>query len=255
MLRLSAVAILPGSAAATGAALAARQEPVTIATGRGEKGPWRQNDSRSRGGDGKGRLGRDIWSNGSLDIAIGADGAVLAAWTEYHGALWFARSRDGGASFGRPQLVGDPQGRADAPGLALDGAGGLHLVYALHPEQGGPPMVRYTHASAGGGFGPVRTLSAGAAYPALAGDGKDGLAVAWNDIGPAGRPRALGIAFSGDAGHHFTAPAEVPGSAAPPGGSNGSQQGLLGRKLAMDASGQVALVESSLVPGEGAGCG
>jgi hypothetical protein len=263
------------------------------------------NLSRSRGGDGKGRLSRDVWSNGSLDIAVGGDGAVIAAWTEYHGALWLsrsrdggasfeaprrvagddahparapalaagrgatvwlawtvgedpaaririARSRDGGASFGPPQLVGDPQGRADAPGLVLDGAGRLHLAYALHPEQGGAPAVRYTRASAGGRFAPARTLSAGAAaYPSLAGDGKDGLALAWNNIGPAGRPRSLGIALSHDGGRSFIAPAEVPGSAAPPGGSNGSQQGLLGRKLALDPSGRIALAGSTLLPGQG----
>jgi hypothetical protein len=271
------------------------------------------NLSHSPGGDGKGRLSRDVWSNGSLDIAVGGDGAVIAAWTEYHGALWLARSRDGGASFsgprriagddahparapalaagtgstvylawtvgedpaaririarssdggagfGPPQLVGGGEGRADAPGLALDGAGRLHLVYALHPAPAGRAEVRYTRAPGGAGFGPARTLSAsasapvaagGAAYPSLASDGKDGLAVAWENLGPAGRPQSLGIAVSRDGGRSFSAAAIVPGSAAPPGGSKGSQQGLLGRKLAVDGTGRITLVDSSLVPGQG----
>ncbi|MFC5478640.1 sialidase family protein [Massilia suwonensis] len=260
------------------------------------------NLSRSRGGDGKGRLSRDVWSNGSLDLVAANDGSLVAAWTEYDGALWVARSvdggagfaaprriagdarlparapalaagpgatvhlawtvgedpaarirvarsLDGGASFGTPQLAGG-EGRADAPALAVDGAGRLHLAYALHPP-GRRAEVRYARLDAGG-FGPARTVSAsGAAYPMLAGDGKAGLVLAWENLGPAGRPLSLGMAVSRDAGRSFSAPATVPGSAAPAGGSNGSQQGLLGRKLAVDGAGRIALVNSSLVPGEG----
>lgn len=414
MLRLSVVAILLGGAAATGAALVAWQDPLTIASGRGGKGPWRQNDSRydyvddgtvafapdgglvlawadqkgkdvwlrtlsaggrlsspvnvsrspatfswlpriavggdgshfyllwqeiifsggshggdilfarssdggrsfsaplnlsrSPGGDGKGRLSRDIWSNGSLDIAVGGDGAVLAAWTEYHGALWFARSGDGGASFSAPRrvagddahparapalaagrgsavylawtvgedpaarirvarsndggasfaaplLVGGQDGRADAPSLAVDGEGRVHLAFAFH--RAGSAEVRYT-AAAGGGFEAPRTLAGpasahgpdrGAAYPSLANDDREGLAVMWENLGPDGRSHSLGVAVSHDGGRRFSAPAVVPGSAAAPGGSNGSQQGLLGRKLAVDGDGRIAVVNSSLLPG------
>jgi hypothetical protein len=256
------------------------------------------NLSRSIGGDGKGRLDRHTWSNGSLDLAIGANGTIFAAWTEYHGALWLSRSLDGGtsfsrprriagddarparapslavgpgrtvylawtvgedpqasirvarslddgASFGAPLLVGGGEGAADAPRLAVGEGGSLHLVYA----QGG--AVRYTRAAPGAGFGPVRTLSnPGAGYPVLAGDGGNALVVAWEEMGKSGRPQALGIAVSRDKGRSFSAPATVPGSAAPTGGSNGSQQGLLGAKLAVSRDGRIALVNSSLVPGK-----
>ena len=57
------------------------------------------NLSRSSGGDGKGRLNRTTWSNGSLDLAVSADGIVIAAWTDYEGALWTARSTNGGLTF------------------------------------------------------------------------------------------------------------------------------------------------------------
>lgn len=257
-----------------------------------------RNLSDSAGGDGKGRLDRRTWSNGSLDLAIGADGTVFAAWTEYHGALWLSRSADGGASFSKPRriagdnkrparapalavgpgrtvhlawtvgedphaairvarsidkgasfgaplLVGGGDGAADAPRLAAGGGGSLHLAYA----QGG--AVRYTRAAPGAGFDPVRTLSSpGAAYPALAGDGRSTLVVAWENMDKAGRAQALGIAVSRDAGRRFSAPETVPGSAAPPGGSSGSQQGLLGAKLAVGRDGRIALVNSSLVPGQ-----
>ena len=38
-----------------------------------------RNLSRSVGGDGKGRITEQVWHNGSLDLAAGADGAVYAA--------------------------------------------------------------------------------------------------------------------------------------------------------------------------------
>jgi hypothetical protein len=275
------------------------------------------NLSRSTAGDGKGRLDRATWSNGSLDLAIAADGTLLAVWTEYHGALWLARSvddgarfsaprriagddgvparapalavgprgavhlawsvgeepggairvarsQDGGASFAAPQLVGGAEAddaqadaRADAPRLALDGAGRLHLVYAVHGGPGGRSEVRYSSAPDAGRFGPARTLSApgrDAAYPALATNGETVLAVSWENIehggmGHGGRAQSLGIAVSRDGGRSFTAASDIPASAAPQGGTNGSQQGLLGQKLAVDAAGRIAVVNSSLVPG------
>ena len=265
------------------------------------------NLSRSIGGDGKGRLNRTTWSNGSLDLAVSADGIVLAAWTEYGGALWIARSMnggvtftgvrriggderrparapslatgpgrtvylawtvgedpaaairvarsiDGGAGFDAPRLVADGQGARDAPRLAVDGAGNLHLAWAQRARPGAPSTIRYAVAPPDGAFGAARTLSApftigGAAYPALAGDGGAVLCVMWENLGADGRAVSLGMSVSRDGGRSFGAPAVVPGSAAPAGGVNGSRQGLLGSKLAVDPAGQIALVNSSLVPG------
>ncbi|MET0980641.1 MAG: sialidase family protein [Telluria sp.] len=267
------------------------------------------NLSRSRGGDGKGRLSRTAWSNGSHDLAVAANGDVLVAWTEYHGALWFTRSRDGGASFTAPRRVAgdearparapalatgpdgavhlawtvgeDPAadihlahshdggtsfgpvrrvaagpGHADAPRLAVDGKGDLHLVYAETPV-GGHSEIR--HARAKGGTGPFsapRTISAagqgtgGAAYPGIGTDGGRKLYVIWEVLGAdAGRPVSLRIAVSTDGGQHFSRPEPVPGSAAAPGARNGSHQGLLGKKLAVDGAGRVAVVNSSMLPG------
>ena len=265
------------------------------------------NLSRSKGGDGKGRLDRRTWSNGSLDLAIAADGTVLAAWTEYHGALWLARSVDGGASFssphriagdnarparapslaagpgrmvhlawavgedpdaalrvarsadngasfGAPQLVGSGAGQADAPRIAVDAGGVPHLVFAQRLNAGERSEVRYTRAAQEGRFAPARTLSGGprdggAAYPMLASDGGDGLTVIWENLGRNGHAQSLGITLSRDGGRSFSAPARVPESEALEGGSNGSQQGLLGKKLAVDRDGRIAIVNSSLLPG------
>jgi hypothetical protein len=271
------------------------------------------NLSKSRGGDGKGRLDRETWSNGSLDLAVGGDGTILAAWTEYQGALWVARSPDGGASFskprkmsgndalpargpalaagpgrtvylawtvgedraadirvaqsgdggasfGPPRLVGAGPGHADAPSLAVDGSGALHLVYAESlPGGDGRYEIRYARSPGGADkFGAVRTISTpaadgtdGAGYPSIATDGQTGLYVIW-EILPAGGNRSvsLGIAYSGDSGQHFSRPARVLGSSDPLGGINGSNQGLLGKKLAVDRAGRVAVINSTLLHDE-----
>ncbi len=55
--------------------------------------------SNSLAGDGKGRLTRRYWHNGSLDLASGAGGVLHAAWTEYEGSLLVSRSADAGNSY------------------------------------------------------------------------------------------------------------------------------------------------------------
>jgi hypothetical protein len=64
------------------------------------------------------------------------------------------------------------------------------------------------------------------------------------------RPRGLGLVVSRDGGRSFTPPVVVPGSVDPAGGSNGSHQGLLMKKLAVNRTGAVAIVNSSLTEGE-----
>ena len=80
------------------------------------------NLSRSINGDGKGRIDAKRWHNGSLDLAVGGDGALYAAWTEYDGPLWLARSSDRGATFSKPLLVeAGTTNPARAPALAVTG--------------------------------------------------------------------------------------------------------------------------------------
>jgi hypothetical protein len=272
------------------------------------------NLSHSIGGDGKGRITKDIWHNGSLDLAIGRDGALYAAWTEYDGPLWFSRSndhgesfskpmriagggqaeparapalavgpdnrvylawtvgedhgadirlatsRDGGRTFGPPTLVAMTTGYSDAPKLAVDRQGTVHVV---HGESAGGPFdrshVRYTRSHDGARtFEPGREISrlhperiASAAFPALSVDEQDNVYVLW-EIYPDRHepPRGLAIAYSRDGGHTFSAPAMVPGSRDPAGGWNGSHQGLLMRKLGVTRAGDIAVVNSSLQPND-----
>ena len=266
------------------------------------------NLSNSTGGAGKGRINRQIWHNGSLDLAAGPNGAVYAAWTEYGGPLWFSRSTDGGASFSRPLriagtdasparapslalgagrtlylawTVGEDEGAdihitssldggatfdaprvvapskaySDAPKLAVDPAGVVHLVYA---ESSGGPFarfhVRHTRSIDGARtFQPSRDISGklpgaftGAAFPALGVDAKGRLVVTWELYGHERLPpRGLGLAVSTDGGRSFSQTVAVPDSIDPAGGANGSSQGLLMRKLAVNAAGAVAVVNSS----------
>jgi hypothetical protein len=271
------------------------------------------NLSESRAGDGKGRINRDVWHNGSLDLAIGSDGKLYAAWTEYVGTLWFRRSRDagasfdapvrvagggseaparapalavaadgtvvlawtlgdvasadvhvatstdGGAMFGAPVIVARTAGYSDAPKLAVDRAGTLHVVVS---ESAGGPFdrhdVRYTRSrDRGRTFQPLRVLSRpnsggikSAAFPALALDDRDNVYVVWELYRDRGdRPRGLALAYSIDRGATFSEPALVDASLDPSGGSNGSHQGMLMRKLAVNGGGVIAVVNSSLVDG------
>ena len=269
------------------------------------------NLSRSSGGDGKGRINREVWHNGSHDLAAGPDGVLHVAWTEYDGPLWHARSTDGGRSFspprriagstrsparapslalgpgaavylawtvgedagadirlarsddggvtfGEPQVVAASSSYSDAPRLAVDAAGVLHL--AFHETAGGPferSHIRYTNSRDGGrSFAAPREISApapaaavSAAFPALGVDAAGTVVVSWELVADLRqRPRGLAIAVSRDGGSTFTAPAQVPGSADAAGGFNGSRQGLM-RKLAVGRDGTLALVNSSFSSG------
>ena len=266
------------------------------------------NLSNSRAGDGKGRLDRDSWHNGSLDIAAAPGGRVLAAWTEYDGRLWIARSGDGGrsftpplrvageppapparapalavgtggavvlawttgdddaadihvavsgdggASFGVPRRAAVTAGHSDAPKLAFDGRGTLHLVHAeSRGKPSTPAAIRHLRSSDGGrSFGPAREISSplpagstGAAYPALGIDARGRVVVAWELLRESS-PHGLAIAVSDDDGLQFGPPRMIPASADPAGGFNGSTQGLLMRKLAVRADGEIAVVNSAV---------
>lgn len=91
------------------------------------------NLSNTPAGCGKGRLTRDIWFNGNLDLARGADGTLYAAWAEYAGALRFSRSTDRGGTFSEPVLIAGERGKAPArgPSLAVGPGGEVHLVWTV----------------------------------------------------------------------------------------------------------------------------
>jgi hypothetical protein len=75
--------------------------------------------------------------------------------------------------------------------------------------------------------------------------------VLWELYPSAGaRSTALAYTRSADGGDTFGAPSVVPGTADPDHGFNGSQQGLLMEKLAVNAAGHLAVVNSTFDRGE-----
>ena len=87
-------------------------------------------------------------------LAIGPDGAIYLVWTvgeDERADIRLARSADGAASFGAARIVEDSKGYSDAPKIAVDRAGVLHLAFA---ESASGPFdrysVRYARSSDGG---------------------------------------------------------------------------------------------------------
>jgi hypothetical protein len=195
-------------------------------------------------------------------LALAATGDLLLAWTEGDHAsadIQLARSSDEGRTFAAPLVVGASPHYDDSPGLAVDTAGTVHLAYA---ESAGGPLQRQrllaTRSRDGG-----RTFEAprpvthalpepftSAAYPSLAADARGGVYLVCElHRDPRMRPHALGFSMAADGDSSFGPLGVVPGSSDPRGGLNGSSQGLLMRKLAVNGSGDVAVVNSALLQG------
>lgn len=242
-----------------------------------------RNLSQSMAGDGKGRTSPEHWHNGSLDIAVGTEGAVYAAWTEYEGRLLVAVSQDGGGRFSAPRHVAGSDSRPTrAPALSVGPEGTVYLAWT-------DGEVRIAASVDGGGsFGAPLRATRSAAYsdaPKVAVDPRKVLHLAWSEnghvhysrSGDGGRsfqpPRALGTgafpsleldgdagvylvwerrrglaaSLSRDGGETFSPARTIPGSAERP---NGGLQGKLLDRLAVNAAGEVAVANSSFRPGQ-----
>ena len=196
-------------------------------------------------------------------LAVDAAGRVHLAWTvgeDPSADLRYTRSTNAGTAFAPPRTVAESDGHSDAPSLAVDGAGTVHLAYGESPS--GPfqqYQVRYTRTSSGTDSFATPTVisdpSAGAYaeahFPTLRVQGPDTLHVLW-ELYPEGAHRswALGYTASTDGGNSFSAPTVVPGTDDQAHGFNGSQQGLLMEKLAVNAAGELAIVNSTFRQGE-----
>jgi hypothetical protein len=267
------------------------------------------NLSRSRGGDGKGRLTRQHWDNGSLDLIRDSAAALLVAWTEYDGALWLTRStddghsfsaplhvggsdqlpargpalarardqelyvvwasgdggaatlllaasRDGGQTFESPRSVVSSNGQVDAPKLAADARGVLHLVYGERLGDDDRSRIRYMRLSDGAqNVEAPRTISApvpewGASFPSLGLATSGRVVVAWlRQASASAPPVGIELTLARDGSERFSPPELVPGTSDPALGVIGSRQGKLMRLLAVNAAGALALASSSFRDG------
>lgn len=194
-------------------------------------------------------------------IAVDDEGKLHLAWAvgenpsaNIHYAVF--DSRDG--SVRGPLVVGRSEGYADAPKVALDVQGVVHLAYVERPK--GPWQqghIRYTQARSGARFQAPKEVSSGHAngiasvgFPSLAVSGTH-VYVLWELFpDPGYRSRGLGITLSVDSGQYFAEPEVVPRSGASSPGCNGSLQGMLMRKLAANRAGNIAVVNSTFHEGE-----
>jgi hypothetical protein len=199
----------------------------------------------------------------SRSLAVEGDEVVHLAWTVSEDPAANVRlvtSTNGGITFGSPTTVAASDGHADAPKLAVDREGTVHVVYAEADRgSGGRYHIHYTRRSSGDdAFEVVRVISCTDAngvdsvgFPSLSVDGEGTLYVVWERFPTRrGRPLGLGFAHSEDGGRTFGGYAVVPGTADGDLGFNGGLQGLLTRKLAVAEDGAIAVANSSFRQGE-----
>ncbi len=186
-------------------------------------------------------------------LAIARDGAVHVAWAvgeDPRADIHVATSTDGGKTFSTASTVGASGGHSDAPKLAVDAQGTVHLAFA--ESERGPHeryVVVYSRRKKGESqFERPRIIngSDNAHFPQLAVDGRGRVHLVWDRYeGGAAYPRAILYARSNDGGETFTAPQRVFSAGSK--SFSGSQQGLAA-KLAVSSSGEVAIVNSTFRP-------
>jgi len=170
-------------------------------------------------------------------LAVAGD-KVYLAWAVGENPkadLQLATSNDGGKTFSAPRALFANDARADAPRLAIDDKGAVHLVYA---ENG---AILYSK-----NFAAPRELGQGAHFPNLAIDNAGAIHVAWDHFtGDNAYATGLMLATSRDGGATFAAAQPV--FSAPSKALYGSQQGLSIKLAARDG---LAFVNSTFRRGD-----
>ena len=141
------------------------------------------------------------------EVAVGARGDVIVAWSDREKRLW-TRYRPDGGPLGPPELAA-PNASAllEALPLALDAAGGA--VIAWTPEDGaGGLHVRFRDPARGRGR--EQTLGGRDVYrPKLALRDNGGAVMAWNRRGPVGRNSEQVVVATRAPGGTFGRPVEL----------------------------------------------
>ncbi len=190
-------------------------------------------------------------------LAVDSTGTLHLAWAvgeDSAADIRYSHSTDPWSALAPPRTVAESEGHSDAPSLAVAPSGTLHLAYGESPS--GPfhqYHVRYTRSPPGTDSFTTSTAISdraqpdrGAHFPTLRVSDRDTLHVLWERYpNRSDRPRGLAYTTSTDGGRTFEAASVVPGSATPEHGFNGSQQGLLMEKLAVNGNGDLAVVNST----------
>lgn len=196
-------------------------------------------------------------------LTVDNQGTVHLAWTvgEDHSAdIHYAYSPNWGMSFSEPQPISESDGHSDAPKIAADGNGIIHIVFA---EGDGILSSRYEiyytrKQRPDGDFIEPRKVSSlhsgqvrSAAFPDIAINRNGGIYLIWELYpGRGHHSRGLGYAYSLNSGVDFSTPALIPGSSDPDYGANGNRQGSLMSKLSVNDSGSIAVAHSTFKRGE-----
>jgi hypothetical protein len=173
--------------------------------------------------------------------------------------IQLSASTDSGVSFGFARAVLPGPGRSDAPKLAASADGTLHLVHAEVTSPGSATScVRHARwRPRTPSFDAARCIAGSESrggqvgkYPQLAVDASGAVYVLWERY-PEAADRAQGLMFSSstDGGASFATATPVPGISGPELGDNGSQQGMLTRKLAVTPGGSMVVVNSTFKAG------
>ena len=172
------------------------------------------NLSNTTAGAGKGRLTRQQWDNGSLDVAI-ADGRVHVAWTEYEGALRVATSSDDGQRFSEPvHVAGDDDTPARAPSLAIAPDGQVWLAWTVGDDASADIHLARSDDSAAefSNVRRVRSSDTHADSPALAVSDDGRVHLAWTvSAGGPFRDSHIVYAHDGNGSGSFSEPTVISG--------------------------------------------
>jgi len=168
---------------------------------------------------------RDVRSkafSGFVDIAAARDGTIYAVWLdERHvakgsdaSAVYFAKSTDGGKTFGKNVVVADHTCGCCRPTIALDDGGRIYVAWR-HDFNDVRDMAVASSGDGGKSFSPLaRVANDGWAIhgcpesgPSLLPSGER-LYIAWFTLGSDSRPRVL-ESWSDDHGRTFATPVEL----------------------------------------------
>lgn len=186
-------------------------------------------------------------------LAVASDGKVHLAWAvgeSEEADIHFTTSEDGGKSFAQMRVVLKSDRHSDAPEIATDSEGTVHLVYSegnhVRYSRWKPGAEKFSEA-----FSQSRRVSDRGHYPEVALDQQGRVYLLWEKyVGRRVLPQELEFTYSTDGGDSFKKAIEVPEIAGPELGFNGSQQGNFTNKLAVSASGAIAIANSTFLPGQ-----
>ena len=193
------------------------------------------NVSNNVGGDGKGRINKEVWHNGSYDLVAAQDGVLYAVWTEYDGPMWFSRSNDGGKNFSRPQRLAGGGNAKPVRGPALAVGKGRDVYLAWTTGEDASADIHFARSINGGEtFGEPGWLFKGKGYSdapklVVGSTGTVHLVFAESAGGPFDRYQVR-YARSTDGGRRFEPAREL---------SSPANGGAAFPSLAIDASGNV----------------